>query len=95
MSSYNQQQNQIANGAPNYGPRAPQGLPPGVGEFYKKQVYDPLDKLGYTGFRSDVKNWGEFGTHPGGPTGAMLTKGIGKIFEVVYLVRVLVFLLFN
>jgi hypothetical protein len=71
MSSYNQQQNQIANGAPNYGPRAPQGLPPGVGEFYKKQVYDPLDKLGYTGFRSDVKNWGEFGTHPGGPTGAM------------------------
>lgn len=71
MSSYNQQQNQIANGAPNYGPRAPMGLPPGVGEFYKKQVYDPLDKLGYTGFRSDVKNWGEFGTHPGGPTGAM------------------------
>jgi hypothetical protein len=71
MSSYNQQQNQIANGAPNYGPRAPQGLPPGVGEFYKSQVYDPLDNLGYTGFRSDVKNWGEFGTHPGGPSGAM------------------------
>lgn len=42
-----------------------------VQQFYKKQVYDPLDKLGYTGFRSDVKNWGEFGTHPGGPTGAM------------------------
>jgi len=71
MSSYNQQQNQIADGAPSYAPRAPMGLPPGVGEFYKSQVYDPLDNLGYTGFRSDVKNWGEFGTHPGGPAGAM------------------------
>ena len=72
MSSYNQQQNQLEDGAPSYAPHAPMGLPPGVGEFYKSHVYDPLDKLGYTGFRSNVKNWGEFGTHPGGPAGAMV-----------------------
>lgn len=75
MSSYNQQQNPaqgtMNNSNYNIGKSAVPQLPPGVGEFYKKQVYDPLDKLGYTGFRSDVKNWGEFGTHPGGPTGAM------------------------